>query len=57
MRKSERIRELELTVLGLQYELDYLKVALDSLIENIMQRNQDLDSGKWYTRKYRDQND
>jgi hypothetical protein len=57
MRKSERIRQLELTIVGMQYELEFLKSALDTLLESINQKGQDLEAGKWYTRKYRDPND
>ena len=48
MRKSERIRQLELTLVGMQYEIEMLKTTLDLLLEGNFLRSQDLDSGKWY---------
>ena len=57
MRKSDRIRELEMTVIGLQYEVEFLKAALDTLLEGINNKANDLEAGKWYTRRPRDIND
>lgn len=53
MRKSERIRQLELQMVRLQMEVEILQ----SIISNIFtssddhMHSSDLDSGKWYNRK------
>ena len=51
MRKSERIRLLELQLIKLQYDVEYLKTALAAFIDVKNMRGPDLDSGKWYDRK------
>jgi len=51
MRKSERIRSIELELIRLEYEVEYLKTALTALLEAKNMRGPDLDSGKWYDRK------
>lgn len=49
MRKSERLRQLELTVQRLEMNLDLMAMALTNLLESQeMSVPQDLDSGKWY---------
>lgn len=50
MRKSERIRILELEVLRQQYELEYLKITLQALLDSNDSKLPDLDAGKWYNR-------
>jgi hypothetical protein len=53
MRKSERIRQLELQMVRLQMEVE----ILNTIISNMFSPNEekilptDLDSGKWYNRK------
>jgi hypothetical protein len=51
MRKSDRIRLLELEVLRQQFELEYLKATLHALLESNSMKLPDLDAGKWYTPK------
>lgn len=51
MRKSERIRILELEVIRQQYELEYLKITLQAFIESKGMEIPDIDAGKWYSRK------
>ena len=51
MRKSERIRVLELEVIRQQYELEYLKITLQALMESKGMEVPPMDAGKWYTRK------
>jgi len=51
VRKSERIRVLELEVIRQQYELEYLKITLQALMDSTGLKLPDLDSGKWYNRK------
>lgn len=47
MRKSERIRFLELQVLELQKDIEVLSAVLSSMIEG-KAVFPDLDAGKWY---------
>ena len=51
MRKSERIRVLELEVIRQQYELEYLKITLQALMESKGMEIPPMDAGKWYNRK------
>jgi hypothetical protein len=51
MRKSERIRVLELEVLRQQYELEYLKITLQAMMESKGLNIPEMDAGKWYNRK------
>jgi hypothetical protein len=51
MRKSERIRQLELQLLGLQFQVDLMDQYLATIIESLTSTKPDLDAGKWYIRK------
>lgn len=51
MRNSQRIRILELEVLRQQYELEYLKITIEALLDSKNISVPGLDAGKWYTRK------
>ena len=51
MRKSDRIRMLELEVIRQQYELEYLKITFQAFMESKGMSIPDLDAGKWYNRK------
>lgn len=51
MRKSERIRILELELIRQQYEIEYLKITLSALMETRDIPYNNLDAGKWYDRK------
>jgi hypothetical protein len=51
MRKSERLRILELEVIRQQYELEYLKITLQAIMESKGMTMPDMDAGKWYNRK------
>lgn len=53
MRKSERIRIIELELIRQQYELEYLKATLHALLESKAMDLPSLDAGKWYERKPR----
>lgn len=55
MRKSERIRQLELTVVKMEMTLELLTLAINNLMESqemVFEENNafksSLDSGKWY---------
>jgi hypothetical protein len=53
MRKSERIRDLELQMVRLQMEIEILQAIVGNIFsssEDVNERT-DLDSGKWYNRK------
>lgn len=51
MRKSERLRLLEMQMIKMEFELDLLNNMLVTLLEanNLAQPN--LDAGKWYQRR------
>jgi hypothetical protein len=52
LRKSERIRLLELEVTKINVEMQYLTSILSAFIEANGEINtSDLDAGKWYNRK------
>lgn len=51
MRKSERLRQLELQVVGMQFQIDLLDQYITAIIETVSSTRPDLDSGKWYVRK------
>ncbi len=51
MRKSERLRIAELEIVRLNFELEYVKTILNLLIDIGGAKPQDLDSGKWYSKK------
>ena len=54
MRKSERIRVLELELIRQQYEIEYLRITLQALMDSNNLKMPDLDSGKWYNRTKQD---
>lgn len=49
MRKSERLRQLELEFVKMRFELDLLSDIVTNIIESGVAS--DIDSGKWYVRK------
>jgi hypothetical protein len=53
MRKSERLRQLELTVTRLEMHVELLAITLSNLLESQgMAQSENpaqMDSGKWYT--------
>jgi hypothetical protein len=52
LKKSERIRILELELVRLNYEIQYLSSAISIILENNgIEMVDQLDSGKWYNRK------
>jgi hypothetical protein len=51
MRKSERLRQLELQVVGMQFQIDLMDQYIAAIIETVGSTRPDLDSGKWYVRK------
>ena len=54
VRKSERIRQLELELIRQQYEIEYLRITLQALMDSNNLKMPDLDSGKWYNRTNKD---
>ena len=54
VRKSERIRILELELIRQQYEIEYLRITLQALMDSNNLKMPDLDSGKWYNRTNQD---
>ena len=51
MRKSERLRILEMQVVRLEFQIDLLTSYLNSIIETLNVEKPQLDAGKWYQRK------
>lgn len=51
MRKSERLRLLEMQVLAMEFKLDLMDQYLSVLIKNMEEPRVDMDAGKWYQRK------
>jgi hypothetical protein len=50
MRKSERLRLLEIEFVKLQMQIELLTDIVTNLLESSSQR-EDIDAGKWYVRK------
>ena len=54
MRKSERLRQLELTVVRLEMTIELMALTISNLLESQglapMERTDTLESGKWYKR-------
>lgn len=48
MRKSERIRLLEMQMVRMEYEIEYIKAAVVAFLEKNNVTPPDLDAGKWY---------
>lgn len=51
MRKSERIRLLEMEMLRMQFQIEYISMAIDTLLQENKLKGPDLDAGKWYASK------
>lgn len=51
MRKSERLRLLEMQIIRLEFELDLLNNMLATLLESNNLQQPQLDAGKWYRRR------
>ena len=51
MRKSERLRLLEMQVLKLEFELELISSMLSTIIDSNNLPMPELDAGKWYHRK------
>ena len=51
MRKSERIRLLEMEMLRMQFQIEYLNTAVKLLLDENKVTGPDMDAGKWYDAK------
>jgi hypothetical protein len=51
MRKSERIRLLEMEMLRMQFQIEYLNSAIGLLLDQNKLAGPDMDAGKWYNSK------
>ncbi|MEY3818656.1 MAG: hypothetical protein RLZZ425_111 [Bacteroidota bacterium] len=51
MRKSERLRLLEMQIIKLEFEIDLLNNMLATLLEANSLAQPQLDAGKWYQRR------
>lgn len=54
MRKSERLRLLELEMVRMQFQIEYLNTAVKLLLEEAKVVGPELDAGKWYEKKLKD---
>ncbi len=56
MRKSERIRNLEMSVVRLELHIELLASAITTMFESqgLINQSDMLDSGKWYNKKTND---
>jgi len=50
MRKSERLRQLELEFVKMRFEIDLLTDIVKNLLDSGIP-TEDMDAGKWYVRK------
>jgi len=54
MRKSERLRQLELSVVRMEMHIELLTLSISNLLQTQgiapMEPTESLDSGKWYKR-------
>jgi hypothetical protein len=51
MRKSERLRLLEMQVIRLEFQIESLNAVLQLLLDMNNLQRPELDAGKWYQRK------
>jgi hypothetical protein len=51
VRKSDRIRLLEMEVLRMQFQIEYLNTAVRLLLDESKVTGPDMDAGKWYNAK------
>jgi len=51
LRKSERLRLVEMELLRSQFQIEYLTTAVNILLEEAKVKGPDLDAGKWYKAK------
>lgn len=51
MRKSERLRLLEMQVLRLEFQMELMQNYYESILESLSITKPELDAGKWYQRK------
>jgi hypothetical protein len=51
VRKSERIRLLEMEMLRMQFQIEYVSKAIDILLQESKVAGPELDAGKWYNAK------
>ena len=51
LRKSERLRLLEMELLRSQFQIEYLTTAVNMLLDQNKVKAPDLDAGKWYKAK------
>ena len=51
LRKSERLRLLEMELLRSQFQIEYLTTAVNMLLDQNKVKAPDMDAGKWYKAK------
>jgi hypothetical protein len=51
VRKSDRIRLLEMEMLRMQFQIEYLNTAVRLLLDENKVTGPEMDAGKWYNAK------
>ncbi len=51
MRKSDRIRLIEMEMIRMQFQIEYLNASIALLLEQNKVKGPDMDAGKWYKKK------
>ncbi len=51
VRKSERIRLLEMEIIRMQFQIEYVSRAIEILLQENKLAGPELDAGKWYKTK------
>ena len=51
MRKSDRIRILEMETIRLQFQIEYVSRAIEILLAEAKVSGPEMDAGKWYKTK------
>lgn len=54
MRKSERIRLLEMELLRTQFEIEILRASVGLILDKESLKAPEMDAGKWYAKKLKD---
>jgi hypothetical protein len=56
MRKSERLRLLEMQMIRMEFQVELLIESINALLENNKVSPPDIDAGKWYQKKLDESN-
>lgn len=56
MRKSERLRLLEMQVIRMEFHIELLLESINALLEKNKVSQPDMDAGKWYQKRLDESN-